>query len=40
MVKGLAEISLARGAVFIILLDGSGELGWVKIGLIVLKTWG
>ena len=34
-VEDLAEISLARGAV----LNGSSELGWVRTGLIVLKTW-
>ena len=39
MVENLAEILLARGAVFIALLDGSGELGWVGIGLTAFKTW-
>jgi hypothetical protein len=32
LVEGLAEISLARGVVFIALLSGSGELYWVEIG--------
>ena len=39
MAEGLAEILLVYGVVFIALLDGSGELGWVEIGLIVFKTW-
>ena len=34
-VEGLAEISLAHGAV----LNGSGELGRVGISSIVLRTW-
>jgi hypothetical protein len=37
LAEGLAEILLARGAVLIALLNGSGELGWVGIGLIVFK---
>ena len=39
MAEGLAEILLAYKAVFIALLDGSGKLSWVGIGLIVFKTW-
>ena len=33
--EGLAETSLARRAVLIALLDGSGELNWVEVALIV-----
>jgi hypothetical protein len=39
LAEGLAEILLAREAVFIALSDDSGELGWVRTGLIILKTW-
>ena len=35
--EGLAEILLARGAILITLLNGSGELDWVRIDLIVFK---
>ena len=35
----MAEISLVYRAVFIAILDGSSELGWVGIGLIIFKTW-
>ena len=39
LAEDLAEILLACGAVFIALLDGSSELSWVGISLIILKIW-
>ena len=35
--EGLAEISLARGAVLVFLLDGFSKLGWVGISSIVSR---
>ena len=37
--EGLAKILLAYRIVLIALPDGSGELGWVGIGLTAFKTW-